>query len=200
MSCAPAWTFPSVPLCRVHSRPPPSTHTPVLPKYSVGFKSPRISLSSELGKLSRGPQIPGWADTVTEVRVSPAPWHPRAFLTRVAQPSLGQRMLGFGHLRRRPKHQKLNRAGTDSPPARFSAWAATWAKRGPRRGPQHRGAQTHERSLRPADRLGPSTRSTGCSMSIAPSPPGGTGRPGSRQTGIPPIPLPSSMRPGGAFP
>lgn len=178
----------------------PPTRNPVFPQILCRIQITQNSPQLRVWRTGSRTADPRPADTVTEVRVSPAPWHPRAFLTRVAQPSLGQRMLGFGHLRRRPKHQKLNRAGTDPPPARFSAWAATWAKRGPLRGPQHRGAQTHERSLRPADRLGLSTRSTGCSMSTAPSPPGDTGRPGGRQTGIPPIPPPSSVRPGGAFP
>lgn len=46
------------------------------------------------------PQIPERADVVAVARVSPAPQFPRAFLALVAQPSLEQRMLGFGRLRR----------------------------------------------------------------------------------------------------
>lgn len=148
------------------------------------------------GTALRPRRIPGRADTVAEARVSPAPWPPRAFLAPVAQPSLEPRMLGFGHLRRPPAESGLE--VTAHP--RLSAWAATWAKRARRRGPQPRGAQTPGRSPPPADRPGPSTRSTGCSTSSAPSPPGGTGRPASRPTGTPPIPPPSSARPGGAFP
>lgn len=88
----------------------------------------------------------------------------------------------------------------DTARPRLSAWVATWAKWGPRRGPQHRGAQTQGRNLRVADPLGPSTRSTVCSMSTAPSPFGDTGQPGGRPTGIPPtLPL-SSVRPGDASP